>query len=203
MNKTVKLPAPQTAGSVSLEEAISRRRSIRTYSSKTLTKEQISQLLWAGQGITDAENGFRTAPSAGAIYPFRLYIVSAEGLFRYDPGDHSLELIREGDMRALAASAAFGQDFLAAAALTVVITVSYGAIQEHYGVRGKSYADMEAGHIAQNIHLQAEAMGLGSVPVGAFSAKDIRESLGIDGKYEPVYLVCAGYRARGGMDVTT
>lgn len=189
----IKLTDPKLSGKASLEEVIDRRRSVRKFLTRKLSLEQISQLLWSAQGITGRSNNRRTAPSAGGIYPVRLYLATADALFQYFPDTHALEQLRNGDIRPILASAAFGQEFLVQAPVTVILITAYDKIRNHYGERGVRYADMEAGHIAQNIHLQATALGLGSVPTGAFSAAPVKELLNIPENEEPVYLIPVGY----------
>lgn len=189
----IKLPEPKLKGDMSLEEAISRRRSERSYQDKALSQQQISQILWAAQGITKQSGGYRSAPSAGALYPMEIYIVTNEGLFHYNPSQHSIDKLKSGDLRESLASAAWGQSFIAKAGITVIIAAVYPRITNRYGERGVRYVDMEAGHIAQNIHLQAVALGLGSVPIGAFSDDAVQELLELPKKQKTIYMVPVGY----------
>lgn len=188
----IELPQPKPKGTVSVEETISKRRSIRNFQDKKLTPEQISQLLWAAQGIT-SKRGFRAAPSAGAIYPMEIYFISADGLFRYIPQGHKIEKLQDGDLRIQLANAAYDQDFIASAGISVVICCDYAKIKWRYHARAVRYADMEAGHIAQNIHLQAVALGLGSVSVGAFSDSAVTKLLQLPKNLQPIYIIPVGY----------
>jgi SagB-type dehydrogenase family enzyme len=188
-----RIAAPEHIGNVSLEEALARRRSVRSFAQKTLSVKQVERLFWAAQGITDLSRRLRTAPSAGAIYPLELYAVTADSVSRYLPENNSFDALKNGDLRPLLAAAAFGQDFVAFAPLTIVIAADYGKIEAHYGERARRYTDMEAGHTAQNIHLQATALGLGSVPVGAFNETDVHSLLGLPENLLPIYLVPTGY----------
>lgn len=187
-----KLPPPKTKGELSVEEAIAARRSIRSYSGAPLSEVEISQLLWAAQGITDPRRGFRAAPSAGATYPLETYLVTAEGVFRYDPDRHALQPIRMGDARARLATAAYGQSFVEKAGATVVFAAVPERTTRRYGKRGQMYIHMEAGHAAQNVHLQAVALGLGSVPVGAFEDAKVAGVLDLPAGQIPLYLICVG-----------
>jgi len=191
----ITLPKPKETSSFSLEKAIAQRRSERTFINKELSLAQIGQLLWAAQGITGERNGFllRASPSAGALYPLELYVVSKEGLFHYLVSTHQLELWIREDLRQALAQAALGQDFIASAPLCIVISAVYTRLSARYGQRGIRYAHMEAGHIAQNIHLQAVALGLGSVPVGAFVDKKVKELLNLPDEEEPLYIIPVGY----------
>ncbi|MEM2365260.1 MAG: SagB/ThcOx family dehydrogenase, partial [Candidatus Bathyarchaeia archaeon] len=188
-----KLPDPRRGGGPSLEEALLWRRSIREYSGEPLTIQEISQLLWAAQGITDPR-GLRTAPSAGGTYPLEIYIVVGKveglsaGVYKYRPHDHSIAMIREGDKRAELAEAALGQGWVRAAAIDIVISADYGRTTARYGERGVRYVHMEAGHAAQNLLLQAAALGLGAVPVGAFDDDKIAAIIGSPPSERPLYV---------------
>ena len=193
--KEIILPQPVTAGKVSLEESIFKRRSQREFKKKDLSLEQIGQLLWAAQGITGRRNGLnvRAAPSAGALYPLELYALTKDGLYHYIPQGHKLENLSDKDLRGDLARAALGQGSVASGALHIVICAVYGRVTLKYGQRGKRYVDMEAGHAAQNIHLQAVALGLGSVPIGAFNDTAAKKSLSLPGDCEPLYIIPIGY----------
>lgn len=191
--KTITLPEPILKGAISIEEAISKRRSVRSYQDKDLTLKQVSQLLWSAQGITN-KRSLRAAPSAGALYPLEVYIVKKDGLFHYKPQKHLLEPIQDKDLRQSLSSAAWGQAFVAQAPIDIVICAVYERITSKYNEKGIRYTDMEAGHAAENIHLQAVALGLDSVPVGAFNEKDVSSVLGLPEEEIPIYIVPVGYR---------
>jgi len=192
MGEIITLVKPNQNGSISLEEAIAIRRSRRDFLPKPLSLEQISQLTWAAQG-QDAHSGYRTAPSAGATYPLELFVVTSDGLFQYLPAKHSLEKLTDQDLRAALASAAWGQEFIKSAPLTLVFATQFPRTTKRYGQRGVRYVYMEAGHAAQNVHLQAEALGLGSVAVGAFEDTSVSKVLSLPDYLEPIYLVVVGY----------
>jgi len=187
----IKLPNPDIKGKMPLETAISKRRSVRSYAEKDLTLGQISQLLWAAQGITDKKNGFRSAPSAGALYPITVYIVKNDGLFEYIPKTHSLRMIMNKDLRNNLASAALGQGSVSEAAVDFVIAADFRITETRYGSRADKYVWLEAGHIAQNILLEATALGLAGVPVGAFYDNKVKDALYLD--KEPLYMVPIGH----------
>jgi len=192
-DSTVKiLPKPRTKGTISVEEAIAQRRSVRSYSSQRLTDEELSQLLWAAQGITDQKRALRAAPSAGATYPLEIYAVTPDGVFHYDPIKHSLETVKSGDVRAELATAAYGQSFIANASATIVFAAVPERTTRRYGRRGMMYIHMEAGHAAQNIHLQAVALRMGSVPVGAFDDEAVSRIAGLPDNQIPLYLIPVG-----------
>lgn len=191
--KEVQLPQPRTESEFSLEEAISKRRSQRNFSAKDLSMEEISQLLWSAQGIT-GKGGFRTTPSAGALYPMELYVFSKDGLFHYIPKRHKLEVLGGEDLRKNLSRAALGQSAIRNAAVVFVICGVPERITRKYGERGIKYMYIEAGHIAQNIHLQAVALGLGSVPIGAFDDKAVGKVLSLPRGYQPLYIIPVGYK---------
>ena len=155
MSTVINLPAPNQEGSISLEQAIAKRRSRRKFVPKALTLEQIGQLCWAAQG-QEAHSRYRTAPSAGAIYPLELLIVTCDGLFQYLPAKHSLQRLTDRDLRQELTLAAWGQQFIEAAPLTLVFAAQFSRTTGRYGQRGIHYIYMEAGHAAQNVHLQVE-----------------------------------------------
>lgn len=202
--KIIILPKPQLKGTVSLEESIKRRRSQRSFLDKPLTLKQVSQLLWAAQGITDERTGFRASPSGGACYPLDLYLVvgknSVEGLpagvYHYVVNNHSLKIHLRGDKRRVLALASFGQMFLAQAPISLVTTVEYSRITSRYGKRGIRYAHIEVGHVGENIYLQTETLGLGTVALGAFSDVMVSKALSLPREHEPLYIMPVGYPGR-------
>lgn len=193
--KEIQLPVPIQKGEMPLEDAISKRRSQREFMPKDLDWAQIGQLLWAAQGITAKKWGceFRSAPSAGALYPMEIYVVNKQGLFHYLPSCHKLEVLSQKDLRHSLAGAAWGQEPVRKAPVDIVICAVYERVTRKYGKRGTRYAHIEAGHVAQNIHLQAVALGLGSVPIGAFSDEEIKNVLSLPPDYEPLYIIPVGY----------
>ena len=191
------LPPVESKGELSLEEAIQLRRSVREFGRRTLALEDISQLLWAAQGIT-ARGGFRTAPSAGALYPLEVYVVAGDveglsaGIYRYQPETHELVHVASGDLRKPLASAARGQSWVRRAPAVLVIASVYKRTMGKYGQRGRRYAHIEVGHAAQNVYLQAAARGLGTVLVGAFDDEEVQDVLGLPPDHEPLGLMPVG-----------
>lgn len=191
----VKLPQPRPSGEMSLEEALAARRSVRSYQDEALSLTELSQLLWAAQGIT-AHWGGRTAPSAGATYPLEVYAVVGEvtgleaGVFHYRPDGHLLVRRKAEDLRGELASAALGQGWVREAPVSLVIAARYERTTGRYGERGVRYVHIEVGHVGQNIYLQAEALGLGTVIVGAFDDQDVKTLLGIE--EEPLAIMPVG-----------
>lgn len=194
--KIISLPLPETKGKISLEESLYQRRSIRLYKSAELSKKQISQLLWACQGITEPSFGGRTAPSAGALYPLEVYMVNNENVSQYLPERHSLLVISNGDVRKKLSQAALGQEFISSAPVSLIITAVYERTSVKYGKRAERYVKLEAGHACQNLLLQAVALDLGAVPVGAFNDKEVQDILSIPEDHKPLYIVCVGYPAK-------
>jgi len=192
MQEIVNFPKPNLEGLMSLEQAIVSRRSRREFLAKSLTLEQIGQLAWAAQG-QDASSKYRTVPSAGATYPLELFLVTEEGLFHFLLAKHALEKLVDRDIRSALAAAAWGQGFIEAAPLTLIFAAQFTRTTTRYGQRGVRYVYMEAGHAAQNVHLQAESLGLGSVAVGAFDDASVSKVLALPDYLEPIYMVTVGY----------
>ena len=187
------LPPPLRNSGVSLEEALGSRRSVREYSDQPLTAADLGQLLWAAQGIT-SERGFRTAPSAGALYPLEVYLVAAEGISLYIPQHHQLKVISRADARPALHQAALRQEPVLKAPAIFVLTAVHARTARKYGQeRSPRYVQMEAGHAAQNILLQATARGLGAVPIGAFHDQEVQKALGLPPDHQPLYLIPVGH----------
>ena len=195
--ENVALPEPSVAGSTSLEQLLAQRRSIRDFQSSELELAEIGQLLWAAQGITHSQ-GYRTAPSAGALYPLELYVVTgrieglAHGVYHYDPGDHQLKRTSEGDLRDALTRAAFSQNWMKSAAAVIVFAADYARTSRKYGKRAKRYVHIEAGHAAQNLFLQAESLCLATVIVGAFSDDEVARVLRWPADLKPLLLMPLG-----------
>jgi len=195
----IKLPEPKYNSDVSLEQSLVKRRSVRDYTGEVLTLEEVSQLLWAAQGTTSAR-GFRTAPSAGALYPLELYLIVgdvqdlATGIYLYKPKKHELVMIAGKDVRQQLAGAALGQSSVKNGAIDLVFTAVYQRITRKYGDRGIKYVHMEIGHAAQNVCLQATAMNLGVVTIGAFDDQKVSKILNLPKDEEPLYIIPVGKR---------
>lgn len=187
----VQLPAPARRGGLSVEDAIAGRRSVRAFAADPLDLGAISQLLWAAQGLTSPE-GQRAAPSAGACYPLALLLVCAAGVFRYEPGSHSLTKTQAEDLRMALADAALGQHFVAEAPVVLVFAATYECTTSRYGERGRRYVHIDLGHAGQNLHLQAVSLGLASVPVGAFHDDAVARVLDLPPDQAPLYLIPVG-----------
>ena len=198
----IRLPNPAYDGKVSVEEAIKERRTIRDFQPKPLTVAQLSQLFWSAQGITDERSGFRAAPSGGALYPLDIYAVMGEGgvkglqsgVYHYQPASHNAQLIRKGDMRKEVARASLWQMWMAKAPVIFVITSEYERITRKYGKRGIRYAQIEVGHVGQNIFLQSGALGLGAGIVGAFHDDAVAKAIGAPTAHKPLIIMPVGYK---------
>ena len=204
----VRLPPPQSRGKISLEETIQKRRSVRRYRREPLHLSQLSQLLWSAQGITGGRE-FRAAPRAGATYPLEVFVAVGKqsvttgeasqipeelkaGIYHYGANSHSLSLGKAGDLRPDLARAAMGQDFIIEAPVAIVICALYHRTSYRYGRRAERYVHMEVGHAGENIHLQAVALGLAAVEVGAFNDEEVREVLGLEEQIKPLYMMPVG-----------
>lgn len=191
--ESISLPAPTRTGRMSLEEALARRRSVREFAAKSLPEAVLGQLLWAAQGITHPD-GLRTAPSAGALYPLEVYVVTAAGFYHYNPHSHALERRSGSDLRPALARAALEQESVREAGAVVVFAAVVERTARRYGpARTPRYVALEVGHAAQNMLLEATALGLGAVPIGAFHDADVQRALSLPKDEEPVYLVPVGY----------
>lgn len=194
---SIELPPPRVSGSISIEEALVQRRSIRSYSGVPLSLEELGQLLWAGQGVTHPR-GFRTAPSAGALYPLELYAVVGEvegleaGIYHYRPQGHALARLADGDRREPLARAALHQSWVKEASVVIVIAAVFERTSRKYGARASRYVHMEVGHAGQNVFLQAEALGLAAVVVGAFEDEEVSAVLGLPAGTRPLGLMPVG-----------
>jgi SagB-type dehydrogenase family enzyme len=189
----VKLPPPKKKGSFTLEETLERRRSKRAFLPRRLSLEQTGQLLWAAQGVFP--RGRRTVPSAGSIYPLEIYLVTREGVQHYVPQDHELVETLHGDVLPQLCEAAAGQEFIREASASIVIAADNRAMEGRYGERAERYICIEVGHAAQNIHLQAVSLGLGSAPVGAFDDEQVHSVLKLPDEQRPLYIIPVGYAA--------
>ena len=193
----VALPTPKRTGSVPVESVLGTRRSLREFAASALSLAELSQLLWAAQGLT-APDGRRTAPSAGALYPLELSVVVGEvtglsaGVYRYEPAHHRLIPVVTGDRRRALAAAAVGQDWMRGAPAAFVIAAVFSRTERKYGERGPQYVHFEAGCAAENLALQATALGLGTVVVGAFEDGEVAAVAALDKRERPLAILPVG-----------
>jgi SagB-type dehydrogenase family enzyme len=195
----IKLPKPKYNSDVSLEESLVKRRSVRDYTGELLTLEEVSQLLWAAQGTT-SDRGGRTAPSAGALYPLEVYVIVGDvqdlaiGIYLYKPKEHEVVMIADKDVRQQLTGAALGQSSVKNGAIDLVFTAVYQRTTRKYGDKGIKYVHMETGHAAQNVCLQATAMDIGTVTIGAFNDQEVSKILNLPKDEEPLYIIPVGKR---------
>ena len=190
----ITLPQPRTSGPISLEAAIAQRRSVRRYGPEHLKLEEIGQLLWAAQGITGGKDTLRAAPSAGPHHPLVLYVCRADGVWLYHPTGHTLTRHLEQDVRAELVEAAWRQKFIAEAPCVFVISAIMERTTQRYRERGATrYVPMDTGHAAQNLLLQAVALGLAGVSVGAFDDGLVSQAMGLPGQEAPMYIMPVGH----------
>ena len=208
----IKLPSPQLKGKVSLEETILRRRAVRRYRRDPLDLSQLGQILWSAQGITGTRE-FRAAPSAGATYPLEIFVLVGKqgvidsevpmrsgqapealqaGIYHYEVDSHSLSLHKPTDLRPDLARAALDQELIIDAPVDIVICALYHRTSYRYGRRGERYVHIEVGHVGENIHLQAVALGLATVEIGAFNDEEVRKVLGVEEQIKPLYIMPLG-----------
>ena len=196
------LPKASLDGTVSVEKALQQRRTIRNFKETPLSLPHLAQLLWAAQGITDPKGLGRSAPSGGTRFPLDIYVIVGskgvegleEGVYHFAPADHSLSVMNRKDLRREIGAASLGQMWMAGAPVMFVITAEYRRITGRYGERGVRYAQIEVGHVGQNLFLQAEALGLGAGIVGAFNDAAVVEVMGIPREHEPLLIMPVGYK---------
>jgi SagB-type dehydrogenase family enzyme len=200
MSQEISLPRPQEMGRMSLEEAIARRRSIRDFTSEPITLAELSQILQAGGGISGTKRRRRTVPSAGATYPLKIFVVCGQncvegleaGIYHYNVDTHTLTLHQKGDARLELSRAALSQSFIYEAPVDTVICAEYERTARRYGKGAERYVHFEVGHAGQNIYLQATALNLGTVAVGAFSDERVSEVLHLGKLLKPLYIMPIG-----------
>ncbi|MHA1490481.1 MAG: SagB/ThcOx family dehydrogenase [Promethearchaeota archaeon] len=190
----IQLTEPKLKGTKFIEECIFERKSIRKYDDKEIEIEKISQILWAGQGKKGIKRYTRTVPSAGATYPLELRVIlKNKGLFRFDIERNTLEMEIEGKICEDLARASWKQLFICDSPFIIIICADFSRTTKRYGDRGIRYVFMEVGHCAQNIHLEAVALNLVSVPIGAFKDKKVKEILKLPENIAPLYIIPIGY----------
>jgi len=198
-SNVISLPAPFIEGDTSLEACLQRRRSVREFAHRPLSGAQLSQLLWSVQGITGHANHKRTPPSAGGLHPFETYIAIgnvdgfAPGFYRYATDSHSLSLVIDEDVRLALGKGAVNQTWLADASVVFVFAAVYERTTTKYGERGVRYVHMDAGFAAENLHLQAVALGLGTVVIGAFVDDEVHLVMRLTPDERPLLILPVGW----------
>ncbi len=200
------LPVPRKITSITVEEAILLRRSIREFKKVPIKLEHLSMILWTAYGITNPVKGFRASPSAGATYPLELYVVVGEsavhilegnyleaGVYRYIPHIHGLFIKKKGDVRKNLMVAALHQKWVEEAPISIVICAIYERTTRYYGERGRSrYVPIDVGHVGQNIYLMSTALGYGTVAIGAFRDSEVATVIGVESNETPIYIMPIG-----------
>lgn len=203
---TYLLPSPATSGVISVEEALTNRRSRRAFLTDAISAEDLSQILWAAYGITKplpmlprAKGGFRTAPSAGATFPLEIYALVGNvkniepGVYRYVPQEHKIVRVIDMDIKSELSAAAYNQKMISVAPLCIFYSAIYSRTTQKYSNRGRErYVCMDLGHSAQNVYLQAEALHLGTCAIGAFEDGKVREVMQLPAEEEPLYIMPIG-----------
>lgn len=193
----ISLPSPIYDGSVSLEKTLTLRRSVRSYRQAPLSLLEVSQLLWSAQGITN-QRGFRTAPSAGATFPLDMFIMVnnveglAKGIYQYMPQEHSIRMVHRNDVAAELARASLSQSMISDAGVVMIFAAIFERTTQRYGERGIRYIHNEVGHVGQNIHLQAAALNLGTVAIGAYRDEEVETILDLGDQYRVLYMMPVG-----------
>jgi SagB-type dehydrogenase family enzyme len=197
------LPSPVLTGNISVEEAIQNRRSVRTFSNESITIGNLSQILWAAQGITDNQSSLRAAPSAGQVYPLEIYIIIGNngvsglenGVYHYVPSNNTLEKLLNGDLKSDLSGIANGQPWVKQAPIDILITGNYLKMVDKYGDKDLStrFVDLEAGHVGENIYLESESLGLVTVSLGSFNEKQLVQLLNIPNNETPLYIFPVGH----------
>jgi SagB-type dehydrogenase family enzyme len=190
---TIILPPPKLKGTVSVEEAIAARRSVRSFTEEAITLEQVSQLMWAAQGITEPSRGLRAAPSAGATYPLEVYILINQGdgiepgAYHYIPQGHKLERIPppEGIVLHPLPDAA-----------TIAFAADYSRTAQKYGGQAPLFVHLEMGHAAENVWLQAVALGLAAVVNGIFNEREMSAVLNLPPNQQLLYIIRIGQQRK-------
>lgn len=204
----IKLLEPRLKSNVSLEETLHKRRAVRHFSDEALSFEEISQLLWAAYGLTKENpsqdfmrGGYRTAPSAGALYPLDLYLVAGNvvgldaGIYKYNSEKHELITFIDKDIRRELSYAS--SIMVETAPATIVYTAVFNRTTKKYGERGRfRYVPIDLGHSAQNVHLQAVALGLATCPIGAFNDEDVKTAMKLNELEEPLFFIPIGKSAK-------
>lgn len=189
---SIKLPPPILDGTLSVEKALSERRSVRAYKPEALSLAEVSQILWAAQGVTDPAKGFRTAPSPRGMFLIEVYLIAENvtglpaGFYRYQPKGHELIKVAEGDKKGDLFKAAAQPAIKSAPALLII------AGAQERSTANPSWIYLEAGHAAENVYLEAAALKLGTVSIAGFKPEDVKRALILPEKEQPIYIMPFG-----------
>jgi SagB-type dehydrogenase family enzyme len=196
--RVIKLKEPYYESKFSLETALLKRRSVRDFKKYDMKLHELGQFLWAAQGISEQGKKYRTAPSAGALYPLEVYALNGDvtdldkGLYKYRPEGHEIVQYSNQDVRNELSQAALYQAWMKNASVVLIIAADFARTTKWYGERGKNYVLIEVGHVAQNIHLQAVSFNLGTVVVGAFEDDRVIGSLDLPENQEAICIMPVG-----------
>lgn len=192
----IKFEQPELKGKFSLEELLWQRSSLREYQDKTPTWEHIGKLLWAAQGVTRPVSGGRTAPSAWSAYPLDIYVIVPDGVWHYIPKDHAVEQIKDHDIRDELGDTGLPQSTVHQSPCVFIFTADLNRLIPFCEILGDvlRYTHQESGHAAQNLILQAGAIGMGGVPIGANIPIKGQQVIGIPPEQKVVYIIATGYK---------
>ncbi|GAB4275193.1 MAG: SagB/ThcOx family dehydrogenase [Candidatus Rifleibacteriota bacterium] len=196
----IMLAEPAYSGIMTLEQALKKRRSVRQYASTPLELAEVGQILWATQGVSSEKGGYRTAPSAGALYPLETYLVAGEvrglqpGIYHYDMNKHCLFPMKSGDFRSGLSNTVLGQKPPLNAPASVVLAGVFERTRIKYGYFGDRYVYMEAGHAGQNLCLQAVGLGLSALTIGSIEQEKLQALLGLPVNQTPLYVLPFGHK---------
>lgn len=211
-NLVIELPAPSFGSNTSIEKALLTRRSERIYKQDAIKLKDLSQILWAAQGVTmkidtvpgwwvgqEWLGGVRTAPSAGALFPIELYIAVGDvenldqGLYKYNALNHTIIKIADGDKREEVRKAALGQSAVGNGPACIIITANFGRTEYKYESRATQYVYIESGAVCQNIYLQCNSLSIGTVMIGAIREEPMKVALGLPDSETPIGVMPIGY----------
>lgn len=190
------LPKVLEKGAISLEELLWKRQSVRAFSNQVPSWEQIGQMLWAAQGVNRPNEKKRTAPSAGATYPLEMYVTIPDGVYRYLPNEHAVVQTKKGNPWEELSKAGFKPASVYQSPCVFVIGAEFERTSKRFGDEATRYVHLEGGHAAQNLLLQAEALGLSTVPIGVALNRQVCDLLGIPKEQKPIYVIATGLSAK-------
>ena len=204
--RVVQLSQPQTSGSLSVEEAFAKQEPVARFSGQTLDLSKVGQLAWAGQRAVSALESEVTPGAAGGqpalqredIYSVRLYFALPSGTYLYDADAHGLEQTSDADVRVPLAQATRNPPAVSSAACNVLLLGSTRALARRGGTAGRNLLLLHAGHVAQNVQLQAVSLELGSVTIGDFDSRAVKRVCNVSRNLEPLYIISVGQPAPEG-----
>ncbi|MHC4635981.1 MAG: DJ-1/PfpI family protein [Planctomycetota bacterium] len=193
IQKVIQLPGPRMSSSIGLEDVLVKQIEVRNFTGQTLGNTEIGQLAWAGHGVTEKEKGTGTTSVIGAPVTIKLYLATEKGIFRYNSNEHSLESVSELDIRERVVSTALPEEKITDPACLIIVISEIQKMPGFKGSRVRKMTQLKAGHIAQNIQLQAVTLGLGSSTISFFDVNIVRRLCRLQNVSEPVYIIGVGY----------